>query len=113
MRKLRKVGPKGTVVIDARIRRELGIGPGWSMLQRAVNGQVVIDFLPPVDPGSLFGSMPLKGLETAEAQDAAMEQACRQGAYEDDLASIYSRDPETGKPYGPANPVPEPPPKER
>ena len=50
-----KVGTKGQFVIEKRLRDELGIGPGWMAVQRAVDGQLRVSFVPPVHEESLFG----------------------------------------------------------
>ncbi len=41
------VGPKGQVVIDSAIRRQLGIEPGWIATQRIVGDRVELTFSPP------------------------------------------------------------------
>ena len=51
------VGTKGEVVIAKHIRNELGIGPGWVAMQRAVDDRVEIVFLPPEHRESLKGSL--------------------------------------------------------
>lgn len=73
-----KVGPKGNIVIDRRIRKQFGIKPGWKAIQSVENGRLVIDFLPPAQPGSAFGSLRPKEtswLETDEALEAAVREA--------------------------------------
>ena len=52
-----KVGTKGQVVIDKRIRDQLGIGPGWLALQRLVDDHVEIYFVGPEHNRSLLGSL--------------------------------------------------------
>ena len=52
-----KVGTKGQVVIDKRIRDRLGIGPGWLALQRLVDDHVEIYFVGPEHNRSLLGSL--------------------------------------------------------
>ena len=42
-----KVGEQGEVVIDGRLREELGIGPGWFALQKVVDDRLEVEFLPP------------------------------------------------------------------
>ena len=44
-----KVGEQGEVVIDGKLREELGIGPGWMGFQFVDNGRLIIYFLPPDD----------------------------------------------------------------
>ena len=51
------VGTKGQVVIAKEIRDQLGIGPGWITIQRAVDDHVEIVFLPPEHRESLKGSL--------------------------------------------------------
>lgn len=41
------VGDNGEVVIDGKLREELGIGPGWFALQKVVDGHLEVEFLPP------------------------------------------------------------------
>lgn len=85
-RRLGKVSAKGAIVIDNAIRKELGIEPGWETLQEVKEGKVVIEFLPPVQRGSLFGALRSIGdtswLETDEALEETIEQACQQVAAE-------------------------------
>ena len=51
------VGAKGEVVIAKHIRDQLGIGPGWVAIQRAVDDRVEMVFLPPEHRESLKGSL--------------------------------------------------------
>ncbi|MDE0130656.1 MAG: AbrB/MazE/SpoVT family DNA-binding domain-containing protein [bacterium] len=51
------VGRKGQVVIAEHIRDQLGIGPGWVAIQRAVGERVEMVFLPPEHRESLKGSL--------------------------------------------------------
>ena len=51
------VGTKGQVVIANHIRDQLGIGPGWVAIQRAVDDRVEMVFLPPEHRESLKGSL--------------------------------------------------------
>lgn len=41
------VGDNGEVVIDGKLREELGIGPGWFALQKVVDGHLEVEFMPP------------------------------------------------------------------
>jgi AbrB family looped-hinge helix DNA binding protein len=52
-----KVGLKGQVVIDKKIRDKLGIQPGWQAVQLLVDDHVEITFLPPEHDRSLAGSL--------------------------------------------------------
>jgi AbrB family looped-hinge helix DNA binding protein len=49
------VGTKGQVVIEKAIRDKLGIGPGWTAVQRLVDNKVEIRFVPPEHDRSAFG----------------------------------------------------------
>jgi bifunctional DNA-binding transcriptional regulator/antitoxin component of YhaV-PrlF toxin-antitoxin module len=51
-----KVGPKGQVVIEERIRRELGIQPGMTAIQRVVGDHVELRFVPAPHRRSLAGA---------------------------------------------------------
>ena len=51
------VGDNGEVVIDGKLREELGIGPGWFALQQVVDGHLEVEFLPPEHSESLAGSL--------------------------------------------------------
>ena len=50
-----KVGDNGEVVIDGKLREELGIGPGWFALQKVVDGRLEVEFLPPEHNESMAG----------------------------------------------------------
>jgi len=80
------VGTKGQIVIPKDIRDELGIKPGWEAFVRIVDGQVRIDFLPPVDREALAGS--LKRYAQANPlprgrEDEAMDEAVAAGIEEE------------------------------
>ena len=49
------VGDNGEVVIDGKLREQLGIGPGWFALQKVVDGRLEVEFLPPEHNESLAG----------------------------------------------------------
>ena len=51
-----KVGAQGQVVIDKRIRDELGVRPGMIALQRRVGDHVEIRFVPEEHARSLAGA---------------------------------------------------------
>lgn len=51
------VGTRGQVVIAKHIRDQLGIGPGWIAIQRAVDDCVEMVFLPPEHRESLKESL--------------------------------------------------------
>ena len=50
-----RVGPKGQVVIEGRIRAALGVRPGARAVQRLVGDRVEIRFLPEPHTESLKG----------------------------------------------------------
>ena len=52
-----KVGEQGEVVIDGKLREELGIGPGWRAFQFIDDERLIIYFLPPDDGRPLAGSL--------------------------------------------------------
>ena len=70
------VGSKGQVVIAKDIREQLGIQPGWIAVQRIVDGQVVLDFLPPPHRRSLKGILARPNQPTVS--DEALEDAAHQ-----------------------------------
>lgn len=49
------VGTKGQVVVEKAIREQLGVKPGWQVMQRVVDGHVELHFLPPRHNRSLAG----------------------------------------------------------
>jgi AbrB family looped-hinge helix DNA binding protein len=52
-----KVGTKGQVVIDKRLRDRLGIGPGWLVVQTVVDGHIEMRFFAPEHNESLYGTL--------------------------------------------------------
>ena len=52
-----KVGARGRVTIEKSIRDALGVGKGWTVLQRLVNGHVEMRFAPPEHDRSLKGAL--------------------------------------------------------
>ena len=52
-----KVGEKGELHIRNELMEELGIGPGWIVLQRVVDNKLELEFLPPEHRESLAGSL--------------------------------------------------------
>jgi bifunctional DNA-binding transcriptional regulator/antitoxin component of YhaV-PrlF toxin-antitoxin module len=68
-----RVGSKGQVVIDKRIRDELGVEPGSLAIQKRVGDHVEIAFLPPEHARSLRGI--LKGARRRTVPASSWEQA--------------------------------------
>ena len=54
---LNKVGSKGQVVIEKKLRDRLGFGPGWVTVQRLTDDLIEMYFLPPEHNRSLKGSL--------------------------------------------------------
>lgn len=52
-----KVGQKGQIVIEKRIRDKLGVKPGWQALQLLVGDHVEVYFVPPEHNRSLGGRL--------------------------------------------------------
>lgn len=67
------LGARGQVVIAKEIRDRLGVGPGWSTVQRVVGDRVEIRFVPPEHDRSLAGS-----LSRWARPDLASEEALRE-----------------------------------
>ncbi|HET9765633.1 MAG TPA: AbrB/MazE/SpoVT family DNA-binding domain-containing protein [Thermoanaerobaculia bacterium] len=68
-----RVGSKGQVVIDKRIRDELGVEPGSLAIQQRVGDHVEIAFLPPEHTRSLRGI--LQGARRRTVPIASWEKA--------------------------------------
>lgn len=84
----RKVGSKGQVVIDAEIRRKLGIEPGWTTHQVLVGDHVEIRFIPPRHSRSLKGCLAkhIQRRMEPEDWDRVREEAWEKAVREDWLA---------------------------
>ena len=84
------VGAKGQVVIAKHIRDELGIGPGWIAIQRAVDDRVEIVFLPPEHRESLKGSLAshIKASVPADEWRRVRERGWHEAASREDDAPI-------------------------
>jgi bifunctional DNA-binding transcriptional regulator/antitoxin component of YhaV-PrlF toxin-antitoxin module len=73
-----RVGAKGNIVIDRKVRAQLGIQPGWEAIQTLEGDRVVIQFLPPVRRGAGFASLRPRDtswLETDEALEGSIRDA--------------------------------------
>lgn len=87
------VGPKGQVVIEKKIRDQLGVKPGWRALQLLVDDHIEIRFVPREHTRSVAGCLSHyveRGLPDSEALNGARmaawskaaEQRMRGGAWE-------------------------------
>ena len=81
-----KVGAKGNIVIEKSIREQLGIEPGWEVIQIARDGHVEVYFLPPRTPGMaagiLRGEKSMPELSSDDALHDAIEEAMGEAALE-------------------------------
>ena len=75
------VGSEGQVVIEQAFREQLGVEPGWTTVQRLVDGHVEVYFQPPAHDTPLAGSLGsltnvviAPGDAWQEARDTAWEQ---------------------------------------
>ena len=78
-----KVGTKGQVVIEKRLRDELGIEPGFVAVQRRVEDGVEIRFYPAEHSRSLKGALTdavTRRPEEDEDWETIREQAWREAA---------------------------------
>ncbi len=79
-----KVGPKGQVVITKSLRDKLGIGPGWTAIERVVDDHLEMTFIPPEHNRSLKGILSAYATRTVseaewpEVREAAWEAAARE-----------------------------------
>jgi bifunctional DNA-binding transcriptional regulator/antitoxin component of YhaV-PrlF toxin-antitoxin module len=81
-----RVGAKGNIVIDKRIRDQLGVQQGWETIQLLRDGYLEVYFLPPAQPGGSAGILgPVGDAEwlrdeegLRRAIDQAMEEAVRE-----------------------------------
>jgi bifunctional DNA-binding transcriptional regulator/antitoxin component of YhaV-PrlF toxin-antitoxin module len=71
------VGTKGQVVIEKRIREDLGVQPGSIALQRRIDDRVEIRFLPPEHNRSLLGilSTEIRGSTAGRPWPEVVEEA--------------------------------------
>lgn len=65
-----KVGTKGQIVIEKHIREQLGVQPGWQVLQTLVDDHIEIYFAPPEHDRSLAGSLAKHIKNTAPTEEA-------------------------------------------
>jgi bifunctional DNA-binding transcriptional regulator/antitoxin component of YhaV-PrlF toxin-antitoxin module len=90
---MHRVGPKGNVVIEKELRERLGVTPGSESIQRLEGKRLVMEFIPPVRPGSAAGSLakyfqsqPLP--EGEEELNDLIDHHTRNEAYERDQESL-------------------------
>jgi len=82
-----KVGPKGHIVIEKRIRDELGVKPGWRAVQLVSDDRLIIRFLPPAETRSAFGMFREQARGIPPATPEQMEEALAEGLVEEFLES--------------------------
>lgn len=70
-----KVGSKGNIVIEKKIRARLGVEPGWEAIQVLREGYVGIHFLPPIQPGGSAGCLRSDGDTRLLATDEGFRKA--------------------------------------
>ncbi len=92
-----RVGARGQVTIEKSIRDALGVGKGWTVLQRLVDGHVELRFVPPprADRGhdrSLFGSLSKYAASGPKTEDEFHEATDR--AWAEAVAEKWGRDSE-------------------
>ncbi len=68
-----KVGTKGQIVIEKRIRDQLGIAPGSVAFQAVVDDHVEVHFFPPGHTRSLYGI--LRDSTDVSLSDEELEEA--------------------------------------
>jgi AbrB family looped-hinge helix DNA binding protein len=85
-----KVGTKGQVVIDKRLRDKLGIGPGWIVLQRLVDDHVEFRFLPPEPKDSLYGILaPYTNISISPEEWHEAKEKALADAFAEELGTSY------------------------
>ena len=68
------IGPEGTITIDKKIRDQLGVEPGWEVVQLLRDGVLEIHFLPPARVGVAAGILgPVANAPWVEDEDALHE----------------------------------------
>ena len=78
-----RIGPEGQITISQEIRDQLGIGPGWEVVQQVVDGHVELYFSSPEQNGSLKGVLAkytdvvIPEDQWHEAREKAWEEAMR------------------------------------
>ncbi len=72
---MNKVGERYQIVIDRKVRRELGIRPGDLAVQRIEDGRLVVDFIPPKHHNSLYGLLRKPGRKPITDWQAVKDRA--------------------------------------
>ena len=84
-----KVGQDGRMVIEKEVREQLGVQPGWTAVQKVVDGHLEVFFEPPQNgESSLFGvfheyTKNVAGMTWEEVQEAESR------AWEDSVLERY------------------------
>jgi bifunctional DNA-binding transcriptional regulator/antitoxin component of YhaV-PrlF toxin-antitoxin module len=76
------VGVRGQITLEKGLREELGVRPGWQVVQRRVGDRIELRFLPPRHQRSLRGVLAdrqgpsfASDAELREASEAALADA--------------------------------------
>jgi len=85
-----KVGTKGQIVIDKRLRDQLGIGPGWIALQRLIDDHIEVRFLPPESRDSLYGILaPYTSVSISPGDWHETKEKALADAFAEDFGTSY------------------------
>jgi bifunctional DNA-binding transcriptional regulator/antitoxin component of YhaV-PrlF toxin-antitoxin module len=93
---LNKVGSKGQVVIEKKLRDRLGFGPGWVTVQRLADDHIEMYFLPSEHNRSLKGSL-AKYTSVTVAPGSQWDEA-RDKAWQSLIVEKWQRTPPKGCP---------------
>ena len=84
-----KVGNKGQIVLDRKIRQKLGVEPGWRVQQTWVEDHIEIRLLPPDHNRSLAGALNAYSKPSSLEWDDAISESIAAGwrAHQQDCAT--------------------------
>jgi bifunctional DNA-binding transcriptional regulator/antitoxin component of YhaV-PrlF toxin-antitoxin module len=80
------MGERGQITLEKQLRDELGLAPGWQVIQRRVGDRIELRFLPPPHRRSLRGVLADPNgphFETEEALRDATEEAWAEAMQEE------------------------------